>query len=306
MTYESDHNAAADIELIIAPRPRDLGDGFFVRRVLPYARRRMVGPFIFLDEMGPVAFAPGTGLDVRPHPHIGLATVTYLFEGEIRHRDSLGFDQIIRPGDVNWMTAGRGIVHSERTADATRAAGQNLHGLQIWVALPDRDAETDAAFYHHPRAALPVITRDGATMRLIAGRAFGAVSPVKTFSPMFYLAVDAEAGATIALPEQYAERAAYVVSGRLSVNGSPLEEKTMAVFRRGSAPRIVAGSDCRIALIGGEAVGERFIWWNFVAGTQARIDEARRDWAQSAELRFQNTVFALPHGENAFIPPPQK
>lgn len=297
--------ACPDVELMIAPRPRDLGEGFMVRRILPYAKRRMVGPFIFLDEMGPVDFAPGTGLDVRPHPHIGLATITYLFDGEIRHRDSLGYDQIIRPGDVNWMTAGRGVTHSERTDAAPRAKGQKLHGVQCWIALPDADAETAPAFFHHPKAGLPLLERDGATMRLIAGRALGAVSPVTTFSPMFYLAVEAEAGAAIPLPADHAERAAYVVSGRLSVHGSPMEEKTMAVFRPGAAPPLRALTACRVMLLGGAPLGPRVIWWNFVAADKARLDQARRDWEESARGGFAGTVFALPPGENAFIPPPE-
>jgi hypothetical protein len=297
--------APADVDLLIAPRPRDLGDGFVVRRILPYAKRRMVGPFIFLDEMGPVDFAPGTGLDVRPHPHIGLATVTYLFDGEIRHRDSLGYDQIIRPGDVNWMTAGRGIVHSERTADGPRALGQRLHGVQSWIALPEEHAETVPAFFHHPGAAIPVLQLGGATLRLIAGRALSAVSPVKTFSPMFYLAVEAEAGAAIPLPGDYEERAAYVVSGRLSVHGSPLEASRMAAFRPGSSPSLRAEVASRVMLLGGAPLGARHIWWNFVASRQERIDQARRDWEESAEKGYSGTPFALPPGENAFIPPPQ-
>ncbi len=293
-----------DVALMIAPRTRDLGDGFLVRRILPYAKRRMVGPFVFLDEMGPVDFAPGTGLDVRPHPHIGLATVTYLFEGEIRHRDSIGYDQIIRPGDVNWMTAGRGVAHSERTDAGPR--GQRLHGVQSWVALPESDAETDPAFFHHPKAALPVLERGGAVLTLIAGRGFGAVSPAKTYSPMFYLAVDAKAGAAIPLPDDYAERAAYVVSGRLSVHGTPVEEKTMVVFEEGAAPKLRAETPCRVMLLGGAPVGPRVLWWNFVASSKGRLDAARRDWEDSARNGFAGTVFALPPGENAFIPAPER
>ena len=314
MSNEADHGedpgaqalqTCPDVEILIAPRSRDLGDGFFVRRILPFAKRRMVGPFIFVDEMGPVAFAPGTGLDVRPHPHIGLATVTYLFEGEIRHRDSLGYDQIIRPGDVNLMAAGRGVVHSERTDDAARARGQTLHGLQSWVALPEAQAEMEPAFFHHPGAALPALKRDGATMRLIAGRAFGAVSPVRVFSPMFMVDVAADAGATVPLPDEHDERALYLVSGRISVHGSPLAERTMAVFRKGAAPVLRAETACRAVLLGGAPVGERHIWWNFVASTEGRLETARRDWTQSAARGFDGTRFALPPGENAFIPLPQ-
>ena len=200
------------ISIVIEPRTRDLG-GFTVGRVLPFAKRRTVGPFIFFDEMGPAAFPPGAGIDVRPHPHIGLATVTYLFEGEIRHRDSLGMDQVIRPGDVNWMTAGRGIAHSERTDDEPRKNGQKMHGIQSWVALPEASEETDPAFHHHPKSSLPVIERPGLLMRLIAGSAFGETSPAKTFSPMFYLGAEAEAGADIPLPDDHEERALYILDG---------------------------------------------------------------------------------------------
>lgn len=292
------------IDLIIEPRRRDLG-GFEVGRVLPYARRRMVGPFIFFDEMGPADFAPGMGIDVRPHPHIGLATVTYLFDGEIRHRDSLGFDQVIRPGDVNWMISGRGIVHSERTDDGLRRRGQRLHGIQSWVALPEELQETDPAFHHHPKSTLPVIEKAGATMRLIAGEAFGAVSPVKTHSPMFYLGVEAEAGAIVPLPGGYAERALYILDGAVAIGGENYDRGRMIVFRSGSEPKIVATSPLRAMLLGGAPLGPRIIWWNLVSTSQARIDEAKRDWTASAAAGFRDSVFSLPPGEEEFIPLPQ-
>ncbi|MHA7873471.1 MAG: pirin family protein, partial [Hyphococcus sp.] len=262
------------VEMMIEPRTRDLG-GFTVGRVLPYAKRRMVGPFIFLDEMGPATFAPGAGIDVRPHPHIGLATVTYLFDGELRHRDNLGCDQVIRPGDVNWMTAGRGIVHSERTDDAPRASGQHMHGIQSWVALPEDAEDTAPGFHHHPKDSLPVVERDGATMRLIAGEAFGAASPVETFSPIFYLGGDAVAGARIALPDQYEDRALYLVDGSVSVDGDPYDKGRLLVFASNAAPEITTASAARFMLLGGARLSERLIWWNLVASSQDRIDRAK-------------------------------
>lgn len=292
------------IDLIIEPRRRDLG-GFEVGRVLPYARRRMIGPFIFFDELGPADFAPGAGIDVRPHPHIGLATVTYLFDGEIRHRDSLGFDRVIRPGDVNWMIAGRGIAHSERTDDALRRGGQRLHGIQSWAALPEQFAEIEPAFHHHPKATLPVVEKGGATMRLIAGEAFGAASPVKTHSPMFYLGVEADAGAIIPLPDDFEERALYILDGGVSIGGEKFERGKMIVFREGAAPTINATSRLRAMLLGGAPLGPRIIWWNLVSTSQERIDEAKRGWTESAAAGFRDSVFSLPPGEEEFIPLPQ-
>jgi redox-sensitive bicupin YhaK (pirin superfamily) len=292
------------IEIVIEPRTRDLG-GFTVGRVLPFAKRRMVGPFIFFDEMGPADFAPGSGIDVRPHPHIGLATVTYLFDGEIRHHDSLGFDQVIRPGDVNWMTAGRGIVHSERTDDARRKSGQKMHGIQSWVALPEHALEVAPAFHHHPKATLPVISKDGCDMRLIAGAAFGATSPVKTFSPMFYLGVEAAAGAMIAVPGDYEERAIYILDGEAAIDGEPYGRGKMIVFTPGAAPNIKARTAVRAMLLGGESPGARIIWWNLVSTTRERIDAAKRDWLASADAGFKDSVFRLPPGEEEFIPLPE-
>lgn len=291
------------VDLIIEPRRRDLG-GFTVARVLPYAKRRTIGPFIFLDEMGPADFSPGTGVDVRPHPHIGLATVTYLFDGELRHRDSLGFDQVIRPGDVNWMTAGRGIAHSERTDDAPRAAGQRLHGIQSWIALPDADAETEPSFHHHPMAELPVLCDAGLQMRLIAGEAFGEASPVRTFSPMFYLAVDAEDGARLPVPD-FEERALYLVDGELTIDGETARAGAMYVFADDAAPEIEATAPARAMLLGGAPIGEKKIWWNLVSSSEARIEKAKADWLASAEAGFEGSYFKLPPGESEHIPLPE-
>jgi redox-sensitive bicupin YhaK (pirin superfamily) len=291
------------IDLIVEPRRRDLG-GFTVGRVLPSATRRMVGPFVFFDEMGPADFAPGTGIDVRPHPHIGLATVTYLFDGEMRHKDSLGFDQAIRPGDVNWMTAGRGITHSERTDAGPRARGQFMHGIQSWVALPGDAAETRPSFQHHPAATLPAFEAPGLTLRLIAGEAFGLVSPVTVFSPIFYIAVEAEAGAALPLPDNYEERALYILSGAATVDGERHERGRMIVFRPGAEPRLGAAEPMRAMLLGGGALGPRLLWWNFVASTKERLEQAKRDWAASAALGFSGTAFTLPPGESDYIPLP--
>ncbi|MEO1251740.1 MAG: pirin family protein [Pseudomonadota bacterium] len=291
------------IDIVIEPRLRDLG-GFTVGRVLPFAKRRMVGPFIFFDVIGPAEFKPGTGIDVRPHPHIGLATVTYLFDGEMRHRDSLGFDQVIRPGDVNWMTAGRGIVHSERTDAELRASGQRMHGIQSWVALPESEEETEPAFHHHPKAALPVIERDGAQMRLIAGEAFGARSPVKTFSPIFYLGVEAEAGAEIPMPD-YEERALFILEGAASVNGETHKAGQMVVFAPDATPAIKTRAPSKLMLLGGAPLGARHIWWNYVSSSMERIEKAKKDWVASGDASFANTPFALPPGETEFIPLPE-
>lgn len=292
------------IDIVIEPRTRDLG-GFTVGRVLPFAKRRMVGPFIFFDVMGPAEFAPGEGIDVRPHPHIGLATVTYLFEGEIRHRDSLGFDQVIRPGDVNWMTAGRGIAHSERTDAALRAVGHRLYGVQSWVALPEDAAESDPSFHHHPKASLPLIERGGARLRLIAGEAFGAKSPVLMFSPIFYLGVEAQTGAEIPLPDEYEERALYLLDGAVEINGERYEGERMIVFKAGEAPDIRALAATRAMLLGGAPLGPRMIWWNFVAPSNDRLEQAKRDWSESAAAGFKGGAFSLPPGESEFIPLPE-
>ncbi len=285
------------VQQVIEGRARDLGDGFIVARILPYATRRMVGPFVFLDQMGPAVHAPGQGLDVRPHPHIGLSTVTYLFEGAIEHRDSTGARQVIRPGDVNWMTAGSGIVHSERTPAPERAQGQRLHGLQAWVALPAHAEETDPSFHHHPAATLPSITLDGARRTLIAGSAFGAESPAKIWSQMFYIDVEAEAGATVALPDDHAERAAYIVSGALALDGQSYHAGQMLVLAPGARAILQVTAPSRIALLGGAPFPEpRHIWWNLVSSRLERIEDAKAAWR---DQRFP----AVP-GETEFIPLP--
>ena len=284
------------IAQVVESRKRDLG-GFEVRRILPYGGGRMVGPFIFLDHMGPVSFPAGHGIDVRPHPHVCLATVTYLFEGEIEHRDSLGVVQTIRPGDVNWMTAGSGIVHSERTGAQLRAAGHKLHGLQSWVALPRSDEETDPAFHHFSVSQLPLQEADGVGMRLIAGEAYGLRSPVHVFSGMFYVDAICNAGALLELPLEHAERAAYVVEGSIELEGRAFAEGTLLVFTKGEAVKLRAKTPSRIALLGGAPLdGARHIWWNFVASTPGRIEQAKRDWADGK--------FAKVPGDNEFIPLP--
>ncbi|MEO0399779.1 MAG: pirin family protein [Pseudomonadota bacterium] len=293
------------IDLVIEPRPRDLG-GFSVLRVLPYAKRRMVGPFIFFDELGPVDFAPGEGVDVRPHPHIGLATVSYLFAGELRHKDDLGTDLIIHPGDVNWMTAGRGIVHSERTDADKRASGQTMHLIQTWVALPAEHEDTDPAFDHFPKAVLPTIEREKLSMRLIAGAAFGEASPVKTFSPMFYLAAEAEAGANIPTPSDHEERALYIVEGTVAVDGAPHGAGRLLVFKPGAEPSIVTQTPVKAMLLGGVPLGERRIWWNLVATSDEKIEAAKRAWTKATEEGFKGDGFGLPPGETDFIPLPDK
>jgi redox-sensitive bicupin YhaK (pirin superfamily) len=285
------------VDLVIEPRARDLG-GFEVRRVLPFAQRRMVGPFVFFDEMGPAEFASGTGIDVRPHPHIGLATVTYLFEGEILHRDSLGFVQAIRPGAVNWMTAGKGIVHSERTGPEERQRQTRLHGIQSWVALPQSHEETEPAFHHHPADTLPEIAQDGATMRLIAGSAYGKESPVQTFSEMFYLDARLQAGAALALPDEHAERAVYIVEGAVAIADETYKAGRMVVFMAEAPVHVEARADARLMLLGGATMdGPRHIWWNFVSSSKERIEQAKKDW--------QDKRFAPVPGETERIPLPE-
>jgi redox-sensitive bicupin YhaK (pirin superfamily) len=269
--------SAAPFDLL-KPHVKDLG-GFTVKRVLPGHPHKMVGPFIFFDHMGPARFEPGHGIEVRPHPHIGLATVTYLFDGTIMHRDSLGSVQPINPGDVNWMTAGRGIAHSERTPQELRDTGSPLHGIQTWVALPIEHEMTAPEFAHHPAATLPIIDMPGLQMRLIAGTAFGQRAPARTFSEMFYIAAEAKAGALLPLPDEHEERAVYAVEGELIVNGVPLPPHHMAVLAPGEAARVEARTDARVMLLGGRAMdGDRFIWWNFVASSREAIADAKQRW----------------------------
>jgi len=265
------------IELVIEPRRRDLG-GFEVGRLLPYTARHMVGPFIFLDRMGPARFAAGIprSVDVRPHPHIGLSTLTYLFEGEIMHRDSVGSEQAIRPGEVNWMTAGRGITHSERFERARREGGP-MDGLQAWVALPKEKEEIEPAFSHHAIAELPQPSETGVARRVIAGDAYGTRSPVRTHSPLFYVHSTLRAGAREVLPPGFAERAAYVISGEVEAGGQSLREGRLVVFGAGDAV-VEARTASTLILLGGEPVGERFIEWNFVSSSKMRIEQAKADW----------------------------
>lgn len=263
---------------LIQPRERDLG-GFSVRRVLPAPTRPTVGPFVFLDHMGPAAFPPGAGVDVRPHPHIGLATVTWLFEGALFHRDSLGSAQAIRPGEVNWMTAGRGIVHSERTPPEDRHAGARLHGMQCWVALPRTAEATEPGFEHLPAGSLPRFVSDGVDYVVIAGSAFGLTSPATTFSPMGYAALTLATGRTLSLPPDHPERAVYVAEGALELGGEPVPAGTLAVLAAGTTVTARATADSRAVLLGGAPLdGPRRLWWNFVASDPARIDQAKADW----------------------------
>ncbi len=266
------------IELVIEGRRKDLG-GFEVGRILPYAKRRMVGPFVFLDHMGPARFDPGVeGLNVRPHPHIGLSTVTYLFEGRIRHFDNLGSNTPILPAEVNWMTAGRGIVHSERTDDVVRAAGVTMHGMQAWVALPLENEDDEPSFAHHGEADLPSYSEGGLSARLIAGSAFGATAGVKTHSPLFYVHWEMEAGVTGGVPAEYPERAVYVARGMVEIDGRQIATGQMAVLAPESTVPVKAIVPSTVMLLGGESVGPRLLWWNFVASSQDRIEAAKADW----------------------------
>ena len=283
------------LELIIRPRTRDLG-GFSVRRVLPTAERGMVGPWIFFDHMGPAAFPAGEGVNVRPHPHINLATVTYLFEGEILHRDSLGSLQAIRPGDLNLMVAGRGIVHSERERPEVTAKPHRVHGLQLWLALPEDAEEIEPAFHHYPAEALPAFTVGDVPIRVMMGTAYGASSPVKTFAETLYVEAQLQPGQKLELPEAE-ERAVYVASGSLRAGGSEIPEHSMAVFSVQRGVAIQAVADARIAVIGGERLGKRFIEWNFVSSRKERIEQAKADWKGQ---RFPK----VPGDEVEFIPLP--
>jgi redox-sensitive bicupin YhaK (pirin superfamily) len=291
------------LETVVIPRTTDLGDGFAVRRALPSAQRRMVGPFVFLDQMGPAQLAAGKGLDVRPHPHIGLATVTYLFAGEIVHRDSLGSVQPIRPGELNWMTAGRGIVHSERTPPELRPLGSRVWGLQAWVGLPRAHEETGPAFAHHGADELPVLEERGVVARVVAGSLEGKRSPAVLHSDLFYADVSLQPGARFRLPREPVERAAYVVEGRIAatagVASAPFGAEQLLVFATGAEIVLEAvGGPARVMLLGGEPMdGPRFLWWNFVSSSRERIEQARADWKAG---RFD----AVP-GETEFIPLPE-
>lgn len=284
------------IDLRIVPHVRDLGEGFTVRRALPDAKRRSVGPFVFFDQMGPVRLAPGRGLDVRPHPHIGLATVTYLFEGEILHRDSLGSVQPIRPGEVNWMIAGRGIAHSERTAPELRAAGPVLSGVQTWIALPAEQEECEPAFSHH--AQLPQWEEGGVTLRVILGDLLGLSSPVPTLSPTLYADIALQATRRFAIPAKHEERGLYVIEGDVRIGSEVARAGEMLVLAPGSDAILEARSAARVLLFGGASVGLRYIWWNFVSSRSDRIVQAAEDW--------RDGKFVPVPGETEFIPLPGK
>lgn len=295
-------DATTTVETVIETRARDLVDGFKVRRALPSRQRRMVGPFIFLDQMGPEILSAGQGLDVAPHPHIGLATVTYLFAGELLHRDGLGVVQPIRPGEINWMTAGRGIAHSERTPPAVRRAGAKLFGIQSWVAVPTRYEEIEPTFVHHGAGELPIIDGEGKRVRLICGSLYGARSPVKTFSEMFYADITLEQGARLPLPSEHEERAAYVVEGSVRLNSEHVifDAGQLLVFKPGEQIDITTGASdsARLMLLGGEPLdGKRHIWWNFVSSSRERIEQAKEDWREGR--------FAPVPEETEFIPLPE-
>ena len=287
---------SGEIELAIEPKAKDLG-GFTVRRVLPAVSRRAVGPFVFFDHMGPADFPPGEGIQVRPHPHIGLTTLTYLFEGEIIHRDSLGYVQPIRPGAANLMTAGHGIVHSERAGDDLATAAR-LHGIQTWLALPEEQQEMEPAFVHYPADQLPEVDLDGTSGRLVMGQAFGKTSPVTQQSPTLYLELRVPAGAEVPLPTEYAELAAYVVSGKLETGRRQYGAATMIVAGAGRSLSLKAMEDSRVIVVGGEPLGRRRMWWNFVSTSKARIEEAKTRWKEG---RFP----AVP-GETEHIPLPER
>jgi redox-sensitive bicupin YhaK (pirin superfamily) len=283
---------------LINGRQRDLG-GFSVRRVLPAEPQPMVGPFIFFDHLGPAQFEPGHGIDVRPHPHIALATVTYLFSGSLEHRDSLGNVREIRPGDVNWMTAGHGIAHSERTPRLARAAGERIHGIQSWVALPDGREDVEPEFTHYPAGVIPQRLLDGVTLAVIAGESLGLRSPVATLWPTLYVHAKFSAGAVLELPMEHEERAVYVVSGELTTDGSKIAEGELAVFAPGSKAALQANGETSAMLLGGARFPTpRLIWWNFVASSRERIENAKERWA--------NREFPPVPGETEFIPLPDR
>ena len=282
---------------LITPRAHDLGGGFTVRRALPAAARRSVGPFVFFDHFGPVESGPDDDHDVRPHPHIGLATVTYLFEGAMMHRDSTGVVQRIEPGAINWMTAGRGIVHSERTPDDLRRRSRRSHGLQLWVALPQDKEQGDPGFAHTPASAIPALEVGGARLRVLVGQALGATSPVEAASPTLFIDAELSAGDAFPVP-QADERALYAVDGAFALDGEQVPPHTLVLLRPGEEPMLSADAEARVALIGGAPVGERLIWWNFVASRKALITQAADNWAAGR--------FAGVPGDDEFIPLPER
>jgi redox-sensitive bicupin YhaK (pirin superfamily) len=287
------------LDIVIEARKAALAPGMEVKRILPFRQRRMIGPFIFMDHAGPVNISPATApsMDVLPHPHIGLSTVSYLFGGKVTHRDSLGVEQVILPGEVNWMTAGKGIAHSERFEDPAALVG-GLEMIQTWVALPEKDEEADPAFNNYKPEQLPVFTDTGVWMRLIAGTAFGTRNDVKTHSPLFYLHVVLEAGANFGLPREHAERAVYVVKGLIEVNGVRYAPGQMLVFSNGVDPKLRAIEPTTLMMLGGEPVGDRYIWWNFVSSRKERIEQAKHDWQQGR-------IILPPNDNHEFVPLPE-
>lgn len=299
MPQEQPYANSPEIGNVVIPRSSDLGNDFFVQRALPSAQQRMVGPFVFFDQMGPAVLKKDSGLDVRPHPHIGLATVTYLFSGEILHRDSLGSVQPIRPGAVNWMTAGRGIVHSERTPPELRPAEKGLFGIQAWVALPKRYEETAPEFVHHPEDTLPVDESKGLKLRLIAGSLLGRTAPVHTYSEMFYADVSLAPRAELQVPAEHEERAMYILGGSIRIGRDGFDAGRLVVFKPGAPVVLRAVAHTRLMLLGGAAMdGERIVWWNFVASSRERVEQAKQDWASG---RFG----LVPGDSEEFIPLPE-
>lgn len=293
----SQQNIDSAIELLIDSEFRDLGE-FSVRRTLPSPQRQRIGPFIFFDHMGPVNFTPGNGVSVRPHPHIGLATITYLFEGEIVHRDNLGYVQAIQPGAVNWMTAGSGIVHSERTPPEMITAGSRLHGLQIWLAVPTKLEESNPSFIHYPATDIPVVEQPGVTVRVLTGSAYGETSPVVTSSETLYLAAQLAPDAELVVPMVATERAVYIVAGQIRLAGISLDAGTMAVLAPDAEPRIRALNDAKVMILGGEPLGgARYLYWNLVSSSRKRIEQAKDDW--------RNDRFGKVPGETDSIPLPE-
>ncbi|MFT3679579.1 MAG: pirin family protein [Ferruginibacter sp.] len=288
------------LDIVIEARQAAISESMKVKRILPFRLRRMVGPFIFMDHAGPVDKVPAnpSTLDVLPHPHIGLSTVSYLFGGQVTHRDSLGVEQIIRPGEVNWMTAGRGIAHSERFEDPAVLAGGQLEMIQTWVALPEKEEEAAPAFDNYAPEQLPVFTDTGVWMRLIAGNAYGLRNDVKIHSPLFYLHVVLQAGARFGLPKEHEERGFYIAKGKVEVGGVAYHEGQMLVFNRGVDPVILAKENTTLMLLGGEPLGERFIWWNFVSSRKERIEQAKEDWKQGR-------IILPPNDNHEFIPLPE-
>lgn len=286
------------LDIVIESRQAVITPGFSVKRILPFRLRRMVGPFIFMDHGGPVSVPAPSNLDVLPHPHIGLSTVSYLLGGNVTHRDSLGVEQLIKPGEVNWMTAGKGIAHSERFEDPAILAAGGLEMIQTWVALPEKDEEADPSFKNYTSEELPVFTDKGVWMRLIAGEAYGLTSHVKTNSPLFYLHVVLNEGATFGLPKEHGERGIYIVKGSVEVNGVTYTDGKLLVFTKGVDPLIIAKENTTLMMLGGEHVGDRYIWWNFVSSRKERIEQAKEDWKQGRIL--------LPPTDNKeFVPLPE-